>query len=115
MDGTSKYHAVWGNSDPKRDAWYLFTNKWILARIPRIQSTELKKVNKQKGPSEDASISLGRKKKIIIGDRGREGSGWKMGVGEEKGNMIRYAEGVKGEKPWGPAEWMENMLLSGGW
>ena len=45
------------------------TNKWILAkkyRIPRIQSTELKKVNKLKGPSEDASILLGRGKKRII-------------------------------------------------
>ena len=38
-------------------------------RIPRIQSTELKKVNKQ----EDASMPLGREKKIITGGKGREG------------------------------------------
>jgi hypothetical protein len=43
-------------------------------KIPRIQSTDFKKVNKQKGPSEDASLLLGRKKKAE--DRGREGPGW---------------------------------------
>jgi hypothetical protein len=31
-----------------------------------VQSTELKKVNKPKGPSEDASIPLGRKKKATM-------------------------------------------------
>ena len=36
-------------------------------RIPRIQSTDLKMVNKQKDSSEDASISLGREKKAITG------------------------------------------------
>jgi hypothetical protein len=40
-------------------------------RIPRVQSTELKKANKLKGPSEDASISLERGKKTITGE-GRE-------------------------------------------
>jgi hypothetical protein len=34
-------------------------------RIPRIQSTQLKKFNKPRGPREDASISLGRRKKAI--------------------------------------------------
>jgi hypothetical protein len=51
---------------------------WILAkmyRIPRIQSKELKKVNKPKGPSENASISLGREKKAITRDRRRDLSG----------------------------------------
>jgi hypothetical protein len=58
--------------DPKGHAWYVLTNKWILAkqyRIPRIQSTELKKVDKLKGPSEDASISLGREKKAEVRER----------------------------------------------
>jgi hypothetical protein len=36
-------------------------------RIPKIQSTEFKKVNKLKGPSEDVSIPLGRGKKTITG------------------------------------------------
>jgi hypothetical protein len=52
-------------------------------RIPRIQSTELKKINKQKGPSEGASISLGREKEIIMGGRGKEGSGKEWGMGRE--------------------------------
>jgi hypothetical protein len=44
-------------------------------RISRIKSTELKKVNKQKVPSEDASIPLEIEKKIIIRGRGRKGPG----------------------------------------
>jgi hypothetical protein len=36
-------------------------------RIPRIKSTELKKVNKLKDPSDDASVLLGREKKAITG------------------------------------------------
>jgi hypothetical protein len=47
----------------------MFAKKY---RILKIQSTELKKVNKLKGPSEDASLPLGRKKKAITGV-GREG------------------------------------------
>ena len=43
MDGTRKYHPVLGNSDPKGHAWYVLTNKRILAkkkkyRIPKIQN-----------------------------------------------------------------------------
>jgi hypothetical protein len=34
---------------------------------------------------------LRRGKKIIMGERGKEESGWEMGGGEEKGNRIRYA------------------------
>jgi hypothetical protein len=51
-------------------------------RIPTIQSTELKKINKQKGPSEDKSIPLGKEKKGIMGGRGGEEG---MRVGEERG------------------------------
>ena len=58
-----------------------------------IQFTELKKVNKQKCPSKDASIFLEREKKTITGGRGREGPGWKRGGGGEKGGMIRYKLG----------------------
>jgi hypothetical protein len=39
-------------------------------RIPRIQSTEFKKVNKLKGPTEDASIPRRREKKAITGEGG---------------------------------------------
>jgi hypothetical protein len=41
--------------------------------IHKIQSTDLKMVNKLKGPSEDASVSLGRSKKEITSEeRGRD-------------------------------------------
>ena len=43
-------------------------------RIPRIESTELKKVNKQKGPNEDVSTLLGTEKKNHR--RQREGGTW---------------------------------------
>jgi hypothetical protein len=62
-------------------------------RTSRIQSTKLKKVNKQKGPSEDASIPLEREKKKIMGGRGREGPGWKTRWDGEKGNVIGYRGG----------------------
>ena len=61
-------------------------------RIPRIQFTELKKVNKPKGPSEDASILLGREKKAISRGRGREEPGCSRGGEGENGNIIRYWE-----------------------
>jgi hypothetical protein len=53
-------------------------------RIPKIQSTELKKVNKLKCPSEDSSVSLGiEKKAITTGEGGRYLGGkvdWERGV-----------------------------------
>ena len=62
-------------------------------RIPKIQSTELKKLNKLKCPSEDTSVPLGREKKAITSgeggrDRAREGVGGRgepdQVLGEEK-------------------------------
>ena len=46
-----------------------------------MQSIELKKVNNQKCPSEDASVPLGREKKAITGQVVEEGS-W-VGKGTE--------------------------------
>ena len=43
--------------------------------MPGIQSTELKKFNKQKGPNEDASIPQKKEKKAIMRERKREGPG----------------------------------------
>ena len=54
-------------------------------RIPKIQSTELKKVNKLKGPSEDTSVPLGRGKKAITRQEGKIDLG---GMGRREGNMI---------------------------
>jgi hypothetical protein len=51
-------------------------------RVLKIQSTELKKVNKLKCPSEDASIPLGRENKAITsGERVRDMGGKVGGVG----------------------------------
>ena len=60
-----------------------------------VQSTELKKVNKPKGPSEDASIPLGREKKTIRGGKGESNLGGRRGV---KGHDQVW-ERETGEKP----------------
>ena len=44
---------------------------YIFDSITRIQSTELKKSHKLRGPSEDASITFGREKKAIVGKGNR--------------------------------------------
>ena len=71
--------------------------------IPKIQSTELKKVNKLKCPSEDASVPLGREKKAIAsGERGRDLEGKWMESGGALGGRgepdLVLGEG-KGLKP----------------
>ena len=69
-------------------------------RIPKIQSTELKKVNKLKGPSEDASVPLGRKKKAITRRKGgREGPWRERGWGQERGEHDLVLDEGKGLKP----------------
>ena len=54
------------------------TNKQKPYRISKIQSTELKKVNKLKCPSEDASVPLGREKKAITSGEGGRDLGGKV-------------------------------------
>jgi hypothetical protein len=86
MDRTRKYCSEYDNSVPKRQAWYVLTDKWILAkkyRIPMIHPTDTKKLNKKEGSSEDASIPLRKENKIIIRVRKGEESG---GRGMEKGS-----------------------------
>jgi hypothetical protein len=93
MDGTRKYHPEWCNLYPKAHAWYIPTDKWILAlkyRITRIQPTDHKKFNKQKGLSDEVSIVLRRGKEIITGIRVTAEPGWEMEAGEEKWNRIEY-------------------------
>jgi hypothetical protein len=36
MDGARKYHPESGNSDPKGHAWYVLTDRWLLAQKYRI-------------------------------------------------------------------------------
>jgi len=63
-------------------------------RIPKIQSTELKKDNKLKGPSKDTSVPLGREKKATTrsGIETWRERGWDQG---REGNMTRYWVGEK--------------------
>jgi hypothetical protein len=59
-------------------------------RIPKIQSTELKKLNKRKCPSEDASVPLGRENKAITSGEGQRDLGEKVdGVGGQWGGGER--------------------------
>ena len=54
-------------------------------RRPMIQSTELKTINKLKGPNEDASVPLGREKKATTsGEEGRYQRGKVDGAGEKE-------------------------------
>ena len=63
-------------------------------------STELKKVNKHKVPSEDASILLGREKKTITEGKERERLGWEMRQGMGKGEHDQVLGGGEtGLKP----------------
>jgi hypothetical protein len=47
--------------------------------MPKIQSTELKKLNKLRCPSDDTSIPLGRGKEAIRNGEGGKESGWDYG------------------------------------
>jgi hypothetical protein len=103
MGGTS--YPDWGNSDAKRYAWYILTNKWILAQkkenknknILNAQDTvpEFKRLNKLKCPSEETSTPLERDKKAIIsGEGGKDLDGKVDEVGGHwvcgEGNLIWY-------------------------
>ena len=58
-------------------------------RMPKIQSTESKEINKLKGPSEDALVPLGREKKVITSGEGGRDLGGKVDgsgqIGRERG------------------------------
>jgi len=67
-------------------------------RIPKVQSIELKKVNKLKGPSEDTLVPLGRKKKATTRvERRRDPRGKKDGDGSERWtwSSIRWGKGTE--------------------
>jgi hypothetical protein len=54
-----------GISPSEQQKMYRSVLSYLQFRIPVVQSTELKKVNKLKCPSEDASVPLGRDKETI--------------------------------------------------
>jgi hypothetical protein len=61
--------------DPKENALYVLTVKWILAkryRMPKIHPIDPKKLNKREDTTKHASIPLRRGNKIIMGGRGKE-------------------------------------------
>ena len=64
-------------------------------RIPKIWSTELKKVNKLKGPSEDVSVPLWREKTTTSR---KEGTWEGKGKGVARGEHDRVLGGGKGLK-----------------
>ena len=77
MDRTRKYPER-GIPEPKGHAWYVLTDRWILAkkyRIPMIIPIVLKKFNKKDGFNKGVSIPLTRRNKIITGGTGMEGHG----------------------------------------
>jgi hypothetical protein len=98
MDGSRKITLSETTQIPKVSEWYVFSNKSILAkkkkyRISKMQSTELKKVNKLNGLSEDTSV-----KDCSQESNHKKGGSWKRGRclgsivdrGEGKGNQIRH-------------------------
>ena len=67
----------------------------VECRIPKIQPTELKKVNKLKDLSEDISVQLGREKKAIASG---EGYGRERGKWGQRGEHDQVLGGEKGLK-----------------
>jgi hypothetical protein len=114
LDGTRKYHPEEANSDPKGHACYVLTNMWILAKKKKKKkgqnkSTEVKMVHKSKSPSEDASVSLGREKIVII-VRGRKRRS-RLDKGTERGRGEHGQVVGTGLKPQCPAQRMETGIL----
>ena len=50
MDGTRKYHPKLGNLHPKWHAWYVLTNKWILAKNVQNTQDKIDRSQKVKSP-----------------------------------------------------------------
>ena len=102
-------HSEWGNSDPKRYTWCVFTYKWILATKQRIttwHATDPKKLNKKESPSEDAWISLRRGNEAVIGHKWKERTEWEGEWGKEWG-VKDHVWGGTGEMTRWPWKGME--------
>ena len=71
----------------------MLTDKWILGkklRIPTIQLTDHMKPKKKEDQNVNASVLLRRRKNILTGGIGREGSGSERGKESKKGGRIRF-------------------------
>ena len=63
--------VVTQNQKDMHSVYSLISGYWPnMYRIPKIKSTELKNINKLKGPSDDAPIPLGKEKKAITSREG---------------------------------------------
>jgi hypothetical protein len=60
MDGTRKYHPVWGNPVTKEHTWYALTQK---LQMLKIQFTHHMKLKKKEDPRVGASVLFIRKTK----------------------------------------------------
>jgi hypothetical protein len=121
MDGNRKYHPEWGNSDPKGHAWYILTNKWMLAKniFKKVQNTQdivhrTQKIQQAEVPK------WGHLRPIWEGEsskhkwEGRDLGGKVDGLGASRGGRVEpdlVLSEEKGLKPWGPAERMETGNL----
>jgi len=59
MEWTRKYHPEWGNSITEKHTWYALIDKWILAKkleLPKMQSTDHRKLKKKDDQNADAPI-----------------------------------------------------------
>ena len=68
-------------------------------RVPKIQSTELKKINKLKWPSEDTSVPLGREKKAFTSGEGGKDLEGKLDQVAGRGKHDLVLGNGKGLKP----------------
>jgi hypothetical protein len=93
---------------PKRNALYILTNKWILAKkysISSTQSIDLKKVNKPKGPNEDASITIASQgaERVGLGLELREGGEGEIMIsylGRNRTESLRASIKNGNRQPW---------------
>ena len=72
------------------------------------------KFNNNECPSKDAPIPLGKKNKIIMGSRGKEGGTWmREGTGRGGQGRVRYGRETEEKLRW-PGQRMEICSCGGG-
>jgi len=56
MDGTGKYHPVWGNPITEKHTWYALIDKWLLAQM--LELPRCKEHMKLKKDDQNVNASL---------------------------------------------------------